>query len=652
MISLGGKIHSAMERYRVLTPIPKYIVRCMLLVATALAIYYIFGIVIADWLLIDIEYYYLIMAILFPIAFLVIPARRPRDVHRLPWYDIICASLAFVVPVCFAISGREISVMGWSLTAPSWAVVAGVVLWALAIELARRAGGLFLACFATAVSVLPLFSGAMPGILKGTSFSVGMATRIYAFSPVGFLGVPFQVIARLIPGFLIFAAALQATGGGDAFLKFSVALLGRFRGGPAKVAVVSSGLFGSITGSVISNVATTGAFTIPMMKKSGYSADNAGAIEACASTGGVLMPPIMGAAAFVMATFLGVQYATVALAALIPSLLFYISLLVQVDGYAALHNLKGWASSEIPRLGPTLKEGYVYLFSFFVLIWVLFVWRFEARAAFYAVAVLIGIVLIRQIFRSKGIIDFLKGGGRILGEVIDSSAHLLAEVGAILGPLGLVIGSLLITGIATSLSSSLVALSGGNIALLIVFGAGASFILGMGLTITACYVLLAVILAPALIAGGLDPLAVHLFIMYCGMLSYITPPVAVAAFIASSLAEAPAMKVGLRAVQRGIALFFIPFFFVLEPAFIGRGTPVEIIHIIGTGLLGIVLLASAMEGYLAGVGKLGFLMRFLTFACGVLFLLPTGFTDIIAGSIVALVGFYRLVLLRKRGGAI
>jgi TRAP transporter 4TM/12TM fusion protein len=304
-----------------------------------------------------------------------------------------------------------------------------------------------------------------------------------------------------------------------------------------------------------------------------------------------------------------------------------LGLFIQIDGYAAKAGLKGLPREELPSLKQTIKEGWFYIFAFALLIWVLFFMRREAQAPFYATAALFILAMFRKETRLgfKGFLSFFEGAGRILGEIT-----------AILAAIGMLIGSLFLTGVAQSLSSEIIDLAGGNLILLVGLGAITSFILGMGLTITACYVLLAVLLAPALVQAGFYPLAVHLFLMYCGMLSFITPPVAIAAYAAAPLAGSEPMKVGFQAIRLGAVIFLIPFFFVFEPAFVLHGAPLNIIHMVGTGALGVILLASGIEGYLMGVGKLGLMGRILSLLSGLLFFIPNWITDIAAAGIIVL----------------
>ena len=409
------------------------------------------------------------------------------------------------------------------------------------------------------------------------------------------MGIPMTAFATLVVGFLIFGVALQHTGGGSFFLNLAFALLGTRRGGPAKVSIFSSGLMGSMSGSVITNVLTTGVLSIPAMKKTGFKSSYAAGVEACASTGGVLMPPVMGATAFVMATFLEVPYSEIIIAAAFPSILYYFGLFMQIDAYAARNHLKGLPAKELPSIKKVLKEGWYFVFVFIMLILMLLYMQREAQAPYYATATLLIINQIVKIHRwnSKNFLHFIESVGR-----------LFAELAGILVAIGLIIGSLTFTGKIGTITYALVDFAGDSILILLIMGALTSFILGIGMTVTAAYLFLAVTLAPALTGSGLDKVAVHLFMLYWGMISFITPPVAIGAFAAASVAGANGIRTGVEAMKLGSVIYFIPFFFVLNPALIGRGSVLEIFTVFFSAIAGIILISSSLQGYLVGIGNL------------------------------------------------
>jgi TRAP transporter 4TM/12TM fusion protein len=625
----------AAPRYRALAPLPRACSIALTMVGTAAAIVYLFHLGVAIWgeYVVGTAYLHLILALFLPQVFFHFPL-TPASRTRLPWYDVILVVVSFAAPFYFFLHGEDILLAGWEVAPPRAAFILGLVLWAAVLEGARRTVGWLLFFLVLAFSVYPLFASSMPGLFYGPSFSLTRLVGYNIMGPEGVIGLPTRTLGNLFIGFMLFGVALTFTGAASFFLNLAVSLLGTVRGGTAKVSVVSSAMVGSISGSVITNVITTGAFTIPAMKRSGYPPHYAGAIETCASSGGVLMPPIMGAAAFVMAGMLNISYAEVALAAAIPSILYYVGLFIQVDGYAARQGLTGLPRTALPSLGKTLKEGWFYVLAFAVLIYVLFALRREAQAPFLATIPLLLLTMVRKETRlsPQKFLAFVESVGRVLGEIT-----------GILSAIGLLIGALVLTGTAQTLSADLIDLAGGNPYLLVAMGAIASFILGMGLTITACYLLLAVLLAPALVQAGFYPLAVHIFLIYCGMLSFITPPVAIGAYAAAALAGANPMLTAVQAVRLGAVKYCIPFFVIFGPALVFHGSALEVALAIGTAVIGVILLGSGIEGYLVFAGRLGPLARACAIVGGLLIFLPGTVSNLIGAGIVALLFLERLL---------
>lgn len=572
------------------------------------------------------SFLYYLIGIFLAAAFLIYPARK-ADARQAPWYDWLFGLAAIICTIYLGYHGLSIIEQGWDFSAPTEATLASAVLLALLIEGVRRCGGTPLLVVVVLFGTYPIYADYMPGFLWGTQYTVGETIRAHVMGVESIIGIPMQVVANLVIGFVVFGAALTVTGGGDFFMKFATSLMGGSRGGPAKVAVLSSGLMGSLSGSVISNILTTGAFTIPTMKRTGYPAQYAGAVEACASTGGTLMPPVMGAVAFIMASFLGVPYSEVVIAAFLPALLFYIALLFQVDNYAARKGLKGLSPEEIPKLGPVLKDGWPYLFSLGVLIYMLLFMRIETYAPYYATVVLLLIAAVKKSHRLSvaRLIELLK-------ELSVSVANLVA----ILAGIGLVVGGLSYTGVAGAFSRELLLYAGGSVPLMLIAGAVTSFILGMGMTVSACYIFLSILLAPALVDAGLNPLASHLFILYWGMMSYITPPVSLAAITAANVAGANAWATGLNAMRLGSVLFILPFMFVVNPALIMQGDALPIIQAAITATAAMWILASGLESYLYRVGVIKWPVRLILFLSGGMLAFPGPKTDLLGLGLLAL----------------
>lgn len=571
--------------------------------------------------LIENRYFYLLLALMLPVTFLLVPAGRWAAQTAIPWYDVLAALLAAAVNIFFLANGLKILDLGWEMSAPSHVWIAAAVLWLLVVEATRRAGGIALAIIVIVISFYPIYADMVPGPIAGFSSSFPTTAGYHAMSGESILGIPLRAFGNLVIGFIIFGAALQYTGAGKFFIDLAFALLGHVRGGPAKVAIFASGLLGSMSGSVITNVLTTGVMTIPAMRRTGLERAYAGGVETCASTGGVLMPPVMGAVAFIMAHFLSVPYVDVAIAATVPSLLYFFGLFVQIDSHAARTGIQGLPRKELPRVRQTLKEGWHYLIAFALLVFMLLVLKREVLAPYYATPVLI---LLNQIKHQN------RWGWKDLMEFIDSLGKLFSELIAILAGVGLVIGALSVTGLAGTLVNDLLHIAGGSPYILLLMGAVTSFILGIGMTVTAAYIFLAILLAPALIQGGLNPMSVHLFILYWGMLSFITPPVALGAFAAATVAGSSPMKTGFEAMRLGSIIYFIPFFFVLDPAFIFQGTWERSVWVISCAAIGIVFVAAGLQGHLSGAGSLkgqGYLewpARMLCIIGGMLLAFPGG----------------------------
>jgi TRAP transporter 4TM/12TM fusion protein len=546
------------------------------------------------------EYYYLLILCMLPFTFLVFPGSAGASLDRIPWYDVVLF-LATVASSCYLmLNVRKAAELGWEFGgAPLDVTAAGLLMWVLLMEALRRTGGWSLLLSVLPFTVYPLFAEARwLGPLRGNQSTLEQATAYHVLSSESLLGIPIQAFAETVIGFLVFGTALMLTGAGKFFINLAFALCGAFRGGAAKVGIFASGLLGMMSGSVLSNVLTAGTMTIPTMKRTGFRASYAGAIEACASTGAVLAPPVMGATAFVIAQFLNVSYGEVALAAVIPAALYYLALFVQVDAYAARNQLKGLPWHELPSAWVTIKEGWYYLLVVALLIIMLLHFKRESHAPFYATALLL---VLNQLF-SK---DQRWGINRIV-RFLEVNGRTFVELAGVLAGCGLLIGAFSMTGVVSSLANDLLRIAGESAFLLLAMCALTSLILGLGLTTTACYIFLAILVAPALEKLGLNKMAVHMFIFYWGMLSAITPPVAIASFAAAGIADAPAMKTGWESMWVGSIIYFLPFFFVLNPALVLQG-PSPWLPALGLTVLitiGTLFICGGIQGYQAGIGDL------------------------------------------------
>lgn len=570
----------------------------------------LFGTPLLDqFIVLETHYYYALLALLLPFVFVLFRSNSRAELLTLDWG---LAAITFGCCLFLFQHAESIVDEGWEFMAPAPAIYVSLALWLLALEAIRRVGGTALFVLVTVFSLYPLVADNMPEMLSGMSIGLKETAAYHIMSIESLLGLPFRAFANLVIGFLVFGVALQHTGGGRFFIDIAFALFGRVRGGPAKVAIISSGLMGSMSGSVITNVVTTGQLTIPVMKRNGFKPSTAAAVEACASTGGVLLPPIMGSTAFVMASFLEMPYYAVALAAAIPALLYFLTLFLQVDAYAGREKLGGLPAEELPDFRQTLRQGWYYIAAFALLIVLLLVLQREQLAPW---AATVALLIIHQLFGER----FDRS---TFGSFLIATATLLVELLAILAGVGLIVGALSVTGLSGTLINDLLFIAGGSTGVLLLMGAITSFILGIGMTVTAAYIFLAIVLAPALIEGGLQPMAVHLFILYWGMLSFITPPVALGAFAAASIAKAKPMAAAIDAMRLSTVIYLIPFLFVLEPALILADGWWPAVRELAAVLPGIFLIAAGMQQWLPIVGQLNRLSAVGLTLAGLLIALP------------------------------
>lgn len=557
------------------------------------------------------QFFAAILGCALPLAFLTLPARRGEAREHVPWLDAILALISFLAVGFIAVNYPELVLLIFSRPPAVW--IPGLIVVLLVLEALRRATGLALVIIIGVFLVYALIGDLIPGRLSGRPQNWQMLSGYMAFDSNGILGLPLSVAATVVVTFILFGGLLAITGGSRFFTDAAMLAMGRFRGGSMKIAVLASGLFGSISGSAVANVVGTGVVTIPMIKRDGYPAHKAAAIEAVASTGGQLMPPVMGASAFLMAEFLAVPYSTIVLAALVPAILYYVALFIQADLEAARLGIAAVPKSDIPS-GRSVLSGLHFILSFGVLIYALFSLRWQPdRAALLAALSLVitSLILGYQGKRPK-VLDVFNGLSR--------TGYAVVEIILISAASGLVIGVLNVTGLSFNLTYALVQVGGGNATALLALSALVCIILGMGLPTLGVYVLLAALVAPALIEVGIEPIAAHLYVLYFGMMSMITPPIAMAAFAAASIAKAPSMATGLAAMRFGWSAYVIPILFVFSPSLLMIGEPLDITLTIVTAGIGVWLISAALAGYFSD--QLTGLMRGLFTVCGLLALIP------------------------------
>jgi TRAP transporter 4TM/12TM fusion protein len=569
------------------------------------------------------------LAIAVPLVFLSIRAKRaPKDspAQPIPWYDFIFAGLGAFCAIYMAVRYPELAEL--VATAPVDGLVPAVIMVFLLIEGLRRTVGTALTVLVIIFMCIGLFGHLLPGKLSGRQMAWQDLFYYLAWDPTSILGVPMKIVTSIVMAFVFFGQVLTKSGGSTFFTEISMVLVGRFRGGQAKIAVTASGFFGSISGSVVSNVVTTGVVTIPMMRNAGYRGVQAGAIEAVASTGGQLMPPIMGAAAFLMAEFLEIPYKEVVIAALIPAILYYVALFVLADLEAARTNIQPLDAKDIPKLKDVLKSGWYFPLPFAVLISALFVYNYSPEMS--ALMSVLSILATSMLFGYKG----KRLTFRDLLDSVRQTGHAVLDIIMIAAAAGIVIGTLNVTGVGFGMSLMLVELGGNNMFLLLVISGFVCILLGMGMPTVAVYLMLATLVAPALIEVGIKPIAAHLFILYFGMMSMITPPVAIAAFAAASLTGKDPMATGFAAMRFGWFAYLVPFLFVAVPELLMEGDAISIALVTSKTMLGIWFVSAAVMGYL--IRHINWLMRALLALAGAGMFIPDQLLEI--GIPPALIG--------------
>jgi len=603
---------------RTLTGLNRALVVCFTFVGITAAVINVFHIVIAGQVMLQMAGVAFLLAMFLPGVFLYYAA-NPKASSKVPWYDYVFALLAFIGPLYVVIFARTIIWSGWVYKGPVLSLVLGIITWILIVEGTRRTAGMILAGLMILFSIYPFFAVWCPGIFFGKSYSVLRLTSFYFLGVDGIWGVVMACLGRIFIGFILFGCALQWAGGGRFFLQFAMSSLGWMRGGAAKASVIASALFGTLSGSSFSNTVTTGTITIPAMKDSGYEPHYACAVEAAASTGGIVMPPVMGLVAFLMADFIGVSYAKVLFAASMPAVLYYFALFMQSDYYAAKNGIAGLPRTELPKFSKVMKEGWYYVFALLALIIFIFVFKWEARSPFFATLVLLATVGIKDLMNKEAT---LAGFFKKLTNLLDQTGQILIGLAPILAGIGLMIGGLNITGFTHGFTLVITEIAGDNLYILLVLAAIAGYVMGMGITISAIYIFLAMLVAPALIKIGINPFAAHLFLIYWALVAEISPPVALTALVASKVGGASYLKTSVQSVRLGMVLLFLPFVFVLQPALVGQGSPLQMIVSFTTAALAIALFSSASEGYMPKFKLISPLVRVVAVISGVFLLFP------------------------------
>ena len=547
------------------------------------------------------------------LVFLLFPARATSPKHRPSVVDLVLVALT-VISIGYWID-QYVSYAMFRVSSPNqWDLAMAVIAIALMLETSRRVLGPVIVVIALIFLAQLYFGPYLPGRLSHPGMSVERILEFTYSTQEALFGVIAATFATFVFPFMIFGAFLERSGAGHFFMDLGTALAGRWRGGPAKIAVMTSALFGSISGSSVANVVTTGTFTIPLMKRTGFRPHNAGAIEAIASTGGQFMPPIMGAGVFILATLTQTSYLTIALMNVIPAVIFFVFLLAMVDLQAIRAGLKGLPPDETPPIGGVLKRGWHFVIPLVVVIGILFAGYSPDFGAFWGTvsAVVLSWRLRETRMGPKEVVQALIGG-----------AQSNTSAGAAIGTLGIIIGGIVLAGLGLKFSAVLIEFSGGNLLACIFLVTIISIIIGMGSSTTGSYIILSVVAAPALINLGVPTIAAHLAVFYAACLSNITPPVCVSAFAAAAIAGADPMRTGFAALKFGATLMIIPFSFAYVPELLLQGTPIGVAHATAAYLIGNLALAMGLQGAEFARGLIAPWRRILFFGAAFFLMFPT-----------------------------
>lgn len=562
------------------------------------------------------------VALILGLTFLVVPGKKGVPKDKLPPYDALLAILGLAGAGYMSLFFNEVR---WREGAPTTTdIIFGIMTLVLLLEAVRRLVGWAFLIVVIAFLLYARFNFLLPGLLEGRGYDVPRLVGTLYIQKQGIFGLPTNIAATIIIIFILFGQFLVASGAGDWFVDLARCLGGRFRGGPAKVAVIASAFLGTITGSPAANVATTGVFSIPLMKKTGYQSHFAAAVESVASTGGAILPPVMGATAFVMAEFLDIPYSTVAISAFVPAALYFLALFMQVDLEAAKRGLRGLPREEIPSLRETIKRGWHYLIPLAVLVYFLLIRGYSpAMSGLYAC---LAVILVSQLSKETRV------GPRKILQSLEGTSYGTLLIAVTCAAAGIIIGVVALTGLGVKLSLLLVDASKGSMLLLLVLTGMTSTVIGMGIPVLPAYVTLVVLIAPALASLGVWPLAAHLFIYYFAVMSFITPPVCPAVYVACGLADSAIMRTGFQAVKLGIVAYIVPFVFMYGPAMLLRGSVVDIMVSILTATIGVVSLCFGIAGY--ALMRANWLQRAMLLAGGIILIAPGWKSDMVGAAVV------------------
>ncbi len=609
---------------RIWEGVPKIVVTCILAVFSVFCIYVTLW---ATWL--DELRLTTFMAFIVFNGYMVFPAKKGvQKANFIPWYDIVLLAAGTGSFLYFAINASTI-VARFNIN--TLEVIIGIIGIVCLAELCRRSVGFPILIVAGVLLVYALIWGSTnPSVVARVTEMI----RVLFYSKEGILSTPVNVCSKYIVMFIIFGAFLERTGIADFFIEIANALVGRFSGGPAKVAVVASALEGMVSGSSVANTVGSGAVTIPLMKRTGYKPEFAAAAEASASTGGQIMPPIMGAAAFLMAETIGMPYSSIVVKAILPAVLYFAGVFITVHLEAKKEGLKGLSKEQLPRLKSLIKQTYLLL----PLVLLIYLVGTSTYSIAYAAAIAIVVAIIVSMFKKE-----TRMTPERLLDALAAGARGMISVAVACGIAGIVAGIIGVTGLAYMLFNGIVTLAGNQTVIALFLTMLCCIVLGMGVPTTANYCIMAATCAPILVQMGVPIVAAHFFVFYFGIVADLTPPVALAAYAGAAIGQANPMKTAFTATKLAIGAFIVPYVFALNPVMLLEGDPgfAEVALIVITSLVGIFGVSAALEGY--AFGRMNWIQRILSGAGGLLLIVPGLVTDLAGIALVAVVIVWQVI---------
>ena len=607
---------------------PRIAVNCIL---AAFSLFCIYVTLFTSWLE-EIRLNSFVALIIFN-GYLVFPAKKGQQkVNHMPWYDILL--MLFGTGAFLYYTANAMTIVQQGSYFERYQIIIGIVGIIALMEVCRRSVGLPIVIVALCFIVYALIWGlANPSLWGKVTYSI----RYLFYSKEGVMSTPINVCSKFIVVFIIFGSFLERTGIGDYFIQIANVLVGRFSGGPAKVAVVASAMEGMVSGSSVANTVGSGSVTIPLMKKTGYKPEFAAAAEASASTGGQIMPPIMGAAAFLMADYIGVPYSNIVVRAILPAVLYFAGIFIAVHLEAKKEGLRGLSKEELPKALPLLKQLYLLL----PLVLLVYLVSTSQRSIQYAAALAIVAAIVVSLFNKHNRITPKK-----IFEALASGGQGMITVAAACGVAGIIAGTITMTGLANMMINGIVTLAGSQVIIALFLTMLCCIVLGMGVPTTANYCIMAATCAPILVRMGVPQLAAHFFVFYFGIVADLTPPVALAAYAGAAIAQAKPMKTAVTATKLAIGAFIVPYVFALNPAMLFIDTGVwEVVLICITSVVGIFGVSAALEGYI--MGHMSWYQRILSAVGGLLLIYPGLITDLAGLLLVGLVVALQVIEQKK-----